>query len=210
MKMIHNYIGIAICIISLQAVSVMRAEAVPVSFGDNHYDFIQVSDPFTGSNNTWATAKTAAAASVYNSVNGHLATITSQEENDFLIGLVTTTFTGFNGAWLGGNYQGWLDGPEASKTFSEVGGYTNWNQVEPNNSGLMYMSIGTSTPNTGSAGKGKWLDDSGIQGLPEGPDPVIGYFVEYEDTATVPEPATMLMLGTGLIGLAGVRRKFKK
>ena len=35
------------------------------------------------------------------------------------------------------------------------------------------------------------------------------FFEIYGNTPTVPEPTTMLLLGLGLIGIAGVRRKFK-
>jgi hypothetical protein len=188
------------------ATPVAVVQATPMIFGANAYEFVSVADPFTGSNNTWATASSAAAASVFNGIHGHLATVTSQAENNFLVSLVVSPSSGFNGAWLGGNFQGWLEGPEGGMTFAEAGGFTNWNPIEPNNSGLMYMSIGTTTPNGGSAGK--WFDDSGTNGLPEVPaDPVIGYFIEYENAAAaVPEPATSALLLAGLPVLLAVRR----
>jgi hypothetical protein len=197
-----KYLGIAICVAGLHAASALRAAATPVAFGANFYDFIQVPDPFTGNNNAWATASAAAAASVFNGVSGHLATITSQAENDFLFGLVSGSFSGFKGAWLGGKApEGWLVGPETGQGFS----YTNWGGIEPNNNGFAYMNIGTLFA---GIGPGKWADDSGVQGVPDpNNDPVIGYFVEYEGAAAVPDPSSWLLLASGLAGLAVQRRK---
>jgi hypothetical protein len=80
-----RYLGIAICVVGLNAAWAPRATAAPVSFGSNFYEIIQAPNPFPGNNNAWATTGSATAdASVFNSISGHLATITSQAENDFL------------------------------------------------------------------------------------------------------------------------------
>jgi hypothetical protein len=193
-----KYLGIAICAVGLTALTALQAAAVPLSFGSNAYELILVADPYNGMNNSWDTASAAAAASVYKGVHGHLATVTSQQENDFLVSLIPVVFTEFTGAWLGGKSpEGWLVGPEAGQPFT----YTNWGGIEPNNEGYAYMNLGT----TPFLVPGLWMDDSNVQGVPEpGGDPVIGYFVEYE---SVPEPATWLLLAAGLSCLALIQRK---
>lgn len=193
-----RHFGIGILLGALLSASPLSAWAAPVSFESNSYEYIEVSDPYTGNNNAWATVSAAASASVFRGVSGHLATISSLAENDFLWYLAGGPQS-WVGAWLGGKHpEGWLVGPEAGQSFS----YTNWNTVsEPNNNGYAYMDLRM----------GKWGDDSYVQGVPEpGRDPVIGYFVEYEGTASVPVPASVILLCSAMAGIVTLKKNFKK
>jgi hypothetical protein len=162
----------------------VKGAAAPAPFGNNYYDFVVVSEPFTGNNNSWEAARDAASASTYNGIAGHLATIGSQSENDFLLALTGGAYSTFAGAWIGGRAPaGWLVGPEAGQAFT----YTDWASSEPNNAGYAYMIVGSSSS---QFTPGEWADDSGVQGVPDPTnDPVVGYFVEYEE-AVVPTEGT--------------------
>lgn len=200
-----------------------RTSALPVQFGSNFYEFISVNGI------SWADANAAASASVFGGVNGHLATITSAAENNFLATGVAD-FSAYNGllaiAWFGATVNSssiasWVVGPEAGQQFSQGqtplnGMYTSWGGIEPNNppSGVE-MQIGTL--NWYGITLGKWADAqngladiSGCNGGPGFCDPIVGYFIEYESPNTATPLPTALPLfagGLGVIELLARRRK---
>ena len=139
--------------------------AIPCEETGHFYEFVPVTC-------TWSTAKTAAEGRTLYGLEGYLATITSQAENDFIRQKLAAD------AWIGGSDEAvegtwrWVTGPESGTQFSSgstpVGGqFTNWNTGEPNNlGGEDYTEIFSTD------GVGKWNDLNGITTL-------TGYVAEY-------------------------------
>ncbi len=105
-----------------------------VTFDESFYVGTEIGVPPTlPSTNLWQSAVDLAATYTHNGIQGHLATITSAEENEFVRNIV-----GDNAAYLGAHdseEQGvfkWVTGPEAGLTVTETG-YTNWWPGEPSN-----------------------------------------------------------------------------
>jgi hypothetical protein len=204
-------VGLLVVAFSLMLCGTVYAAPIQWS-GNNHYY-----EAFAAPNGvTWFEAEAAATAA-----GGYLATITSAPENGFVFSLVNDqqfwgTFPGSEactnaGPWLGGfqpdgslepggNWQ-WVTG----ESFT----YTNWESGEPNNLGIsganeedrlhFFDEIASGAPPYRVS---TWNDLDGSRNNPH------GYVVEW-NTNPIPEPASMLLIGSGLIGLAGLRKKLK-
>ncbi len=117
-------------------------------------------------------------------ITGHLATITSQEENDFVFGLLTSS------SWLGGSDDAvegewrWVEGPEAGEQFWQGlvagnpvdGAYTNWAPGEPN----QFFGAGNPENYAHMRADGTWND------LPESQN--LNYIIEWGGDLFIQNP----------------------
>lgn len=144
------------------------ALAAPVlnSANNHYYEAVAVSGGLT-----WIQARDAAAGRSHNGLVGRLVSITSADENAFVVANCPAAITG--NWWIGGNQ-------DKSGSVTEPGGgwkwvgegdisYFNWQTGEPNNNAGFnppedYLQI---------LSNGKWNDNTGVKTLG-------GYIVEYE------------------------------
>ncbi len=178
--------------------------------GNGHYyELVLPTDP--SGNFTWFQARDAAAASIYNGSAGHLVTVTSSAEDDFLrsafeSSLKVDNLPGSSGdfAWIGltdvaqtGNFQ-WITGEPFT--------YSNWAPPEPNFLGIEhYGQLWVRDYHDGAGPIWSWNNSQPGPGIPRWDTGLFGYIVEFDGpfTAAVPEPSTLIILGIGSLMLFG-------
>lgn len=178
--------------------------------GNNHWYQLVRNDTAPGW--TWTEARDAAAADTYLGMQGHLVTLTSQEENDFV----------GNPAFLGDAYHDlygdvvWIGGHQFDKLAEPAGhwawvtgepwAWTNWHPWGAPDNGGPHNVQDYLVLTANQWGTGTWND------VDHGTSPAGGsqwaYIVEYE-TAQVPEPSSILIWSViGAIGVTiGWRRR---
>lgn len=168
------------------------AFAAPIQWADNGHWYEYVSNQVTPQD-----AFALAQASVFNGMQGYLATITSGGENLFASSNVAQGAL----AWLGGSDDGnavnnwtWRNGPEAGQAFT----YSSWGSSEPNN-----CCGGENYVHTNWSGLGLWNDHGG----PGNSYQVNGYIVEY---SPVPLPSAAPFMLSGVAALMGLARRRKQ
>jgi hypothetical protein len=154
----------------------------------------------------WAVANANAQAREFAGFSGYLASVTSQQENDF----ITSTFPQAPslGYWLGGYQAPGSAEPDGGWgwTSGEPWLYTNWAPNEPSNhSNITNETALHFVPDTNQGHvPGQWNDLDATK-PPRFYYQPAGYIVEYSALPAVPEPATVLLTVLGLAALFGRR-----
>lgn len=151
---------------------------------------------FVPSAMTWDEARTAAEASTHAGVPGHLATITSQAENDFIVDNFNET-----GAMLGGFQPPGSAEPDGGWEWitGEPFDFTNWHTGEPNN--RYQGGFGGDVPYGSSEERLHFHPGSSTAGWNDAPTNSIlpGFIVEYP--VPVPEPSTLVLAAIACLGV---------
>lgn len=167
------------------------------SGGNDHwYDFVPIFS-------SWDDARADALASQHLGLDGYLATITSQQEQDFL----NANWLFNSNYWLGGSDQAsegdwiWVDGPEAGQAIGGLS-YENWDSGEPNN---LFFNVPPENYVYGWVNaNGAWNDNPGTQEY--------YYLIEFGDLqpTPIPVPAGLPLILASLMGLGWVKCRRSK
>ncbi len=157
----------------------------------HHYGLVLFPD------RTWTEAQAIAEGLVYHGVNGHLATITSPEEQVFLQNRLVL-FPG-NNVWIGGFQP--AGSPEPAGNWQWVTGepfsYANWRpSFEPNNNGdenriELFPDF-------------SWNDVADVDGIIRHPNRN-AYLIEFP----TPEPSTAMMAALGITAGGAALRRYR-
>jgi hypothetical protein len=154
---------------------------------------------------SWTDARTAASSKNFLGVSGHLVTITSAEENQFLV----ENFVTFR-SWIGAFQYDKLDEPAGHWRWvtDEVWDYTNWfTPNEPNESGgFEDWAVFVGSDRSDGSNEGEWNDWKLFGDFSPHRVAPLGYFVEYEPLLT-PELPTMLLFLIGILTFYATQKK---